>query len=350
MMPDIVKIILSSVVTFIVGILATPFWTKFLYTHEFWKKKSVRFTMDGQAATLSQTIHNDEERKTPRMGGVVVWGSTIIVGILFLFLAYLFPGRDVESLSFISRNQTWLPIFTLIILSLVGLFDDYLVCKDLGGYHGGGLSLLKRILLVVAIAAIGAWWFYVKLGVYSITIPFDGELYLGALVIPLFIFSMLVIYSGGIIDGVDGLAGGIFAIMYASYGAIAFFNNQIDLAAFSMAVSGGLLAFLWYNIPPARFFLSETGTMGLTGTLVVIAFLTKAVVVLPIIALPLIVTALSSIIQIFSKRIFGKKVFKVAPLHNHFQAIGWPSYKVTMRYWVISLIVALLGVIISLAG
>jgi phospho-N-acetylmuramoyl-pentapeptide-transferase len=224
-----------------------------------------------------------------------------------------------------------------------------MVCKDKGTAHGGGLSPAARVALVGIVGLIGGWWFYAKLGFTSIYIPGSANVDFGIVFIPIFIIFMIGLYSGGIIDGVDGLAGGVLGIMYAAYTIITFYHNQVDLAAFCMAISGGLLAFLWFNIPPARFFLSETGTMGLTTTLVVIAFLTNAVFVLPIIALPLIVTTLSSLIQIASKRYRnGKRVFIVAPLHNHFQAAGWPSAKVTMRYWIISLVCAITGVIIIL--
>jgi phospho-N-acetylmuramoyl-pentapeptide-transferase len=351
MIPDVVKTILPAVTTFIVGILITPIISNFLYKKEMWKKRSVSLSIDGQPATISQSIHNDEVKKTPRMGGIVVWGSVLIAIILICLLGFLFENTLLSKLTFLSRNQTWLPFVTLICLSIFGLVDDYLVCKDKGDYKGGGLSLITRLLGVFLVACAGAWWFYSKLGYASIIIPFFGELQLGLLFIPLFIITMLAIYSGGIIDGVDGLAGGVFAILFTAYGAIAFYNSQFDLAAFSMAIVGGLLAFLWFNIPPARFFLSETGTMGLTATLVVIAFLTKAVAVLPLIALPLIITTLSTIIQIVSKKYRnGKKVFLVAPLHNHFQAIGWPAYKVTMRYWIVTSICAISGVIITLIG
>ncbi len=351
MFPNIVKILVASLSTFVVGILATPFLTKFLYAHELWKKTSVQKSLDGGAATLTSALHNDEVRKTPRMGGIVVWGSVLIVALGFMIMSFFVPSATLLKISFLSRNQTWLPLFTLIAASLVGLIDDYLVCRDRGGHVGGGLSLTKRLILVLIIAAIGAYWFYVKLGVSSIIVPFAGEISLGVLFIPIFIIVMIGMYSGGIIDGVDGLAGGLFSIMFTSYGIIAYYHTQFDLAAFAFAVAGGLLAFLWFNIPPARFFLSETGTMGLTTTLVVIAFLTKAVVVLPIIALPLIVTSASSILQILSKKYrHGKKIFKIAPLHNHFQAIGWPAYKVTMRYWIIGMMLAIIGVVITLIG
>ncbi len=348
MIPDVVKTILPAILAFIVGILATPFLTDWLYANKMWKKSSVKKTTDGQEVTITNKIHNDEERKTPRMGGIIVWGSVFIVAIFLAIVSSVSDNVVLQKISFLSRNQTWLLFFTLLITSLVGAFDDYLVCNDKGSYHGGGLSLTTRIILVMLVGLAGGWWFYVKLGVMSIFIPTLGVLNLGLFFIPVFIIFMLGLYSGGIIDGVDGLAGGVFGIMYSAFAIIAFYNSQIDIAAFCMAVAGGLLAFLWFNIPPARFFLSETGTMGLTTTLVVIAFLTDSVFVLPIIALPLIVTTLSSIIQILSRKYRGKKVFLVAPLHNHFQALGWPASKVTMRYWVISLLCAITGVIIIL--
>ncbi len=348
---DVIKIFLPTAVAFFVGIALTPILTDFLYRHKMWKKTSVKRTIDGREATISSRLHNDEERKTPRMGGVVIWGSVLITVLLFFVLASLFPESIFSKLSFLSRDQTWLPLFMLIAGALFGLIDDYLVCRESGTYAGGGLSLRARLIFVFLLGAMGAWWFYVKLGMDSVHIPFVGDFYLGLLFIPLFIIIMIGIYSGGIIDGVDGLSGGVFASIFSAYAVIAFAQGQIDLAAFSSVVVGGLLAFLWFNIPPARFFNSETGTMALTVSLTVVAFLTKAVFVLPIIAFLLVVTSASSLIQITSKKFRGgKKVFLVAPLHNHFQALGWPAYKVTMRYWVLSVVLAIIGTIIALIG
>ena len=348
---DVVKILLPTAVTFFIGIVTTPILTGFLYRHKMWKKSSVKTALGGGEATVTSKLHNDEERKTPRMGGVVVWGSVLASAVLFLILGGMFPESAFEKLSFLSRNQTWLPIFTLIAGGLFGLIDDYLVCRESGTYMGGGLSLRIRLAFVLSLAALGAWWFYAKLGMDSIHIPFVGDANLGLWFIPLFIIFMIGIYSGGIIDGIDGLSGGVFASIFSAYAVIAFAQGQIDLAAFCSVVVGGLLAFLWFNIPPARFFNSETGTMALTTSLTVVAFLTKAVVVLPVIAFLLVATSASSIIQIASKKFRnGKKVFLVAPLHNHFQALGWPSSKVVMRYWVLSVVFAIMGTIITLVG
>lgn len=351
MLIDVVKILLPTALAFFVGIAITPILTSFLYRHKMWKKSSVKLTMDGKEATISSKLHNDEERKTPRMGGVIVWGSVLIIALIFSILATFFPDSIFAKLSFLSRNQTWLPLLTLIAGGIFGLIDDYLVCREAGTYAGGGLSLRIRLSFVLLLATAGAWWFYVKLGMDSVHVPFVGDAHLGLWFIPLFIIFMIGIYSGGIIDGIDGLSGGVFASIFTAYAVIAFAQGQIDLAAFSSVVVGGLLAFLWFNIPPARFFNSETGTMALTTALTVVAFLTKTVLVLPIIAFLLIATSASSVIQILSKRYRnGKKVFLVAPLHNHFQAMGWPPYKVVMRYWIISVVLALLGTIIALVG
>lgn len=350
MIIDVVKIFLPTAVAFFIGIAMTPILTGFLYRHKMWKKSSVKLTVDGREATITGKLHNDTERKLPRMGGIVVWGSVLITIFLFSTISTLFPEGIFAKLSFLSRNQTWLPLFTLVAGALFGLIDDYLVCREAGTYAGGGLSLRVRLAFIFILATGGAWWFYAKLGMDSVHIPFVGDMHLGLLFVPLFIIFMIGIYSGGIIDGIDGLSGGVFAAIFSAYAIISFAQGQIDLAAFCSVLVGGLLAFLWFNIPPARFMNAETGTMALTTALTVVAFLTKAVLVLPIIAFLLVATSASSLIQILSKRYRGKKVFLVAPLHNHFQAMGWPPYKVVMRYWVMAVVLAVIGTIIALVG
>jgi phospho-N-acetylmuramoyl-pentapeptide-transferase len=324
--------------------------SNFLYRHKLWKKKSVAVATDGGVATISQRLHNDEERKTPRMGGIVVWLSALIT-ILVFWLGAVIDGPLFEKLNFFSRNQTWLPVFTLIVGALIGLIDDYMSVTEQYDQKAGGLSSKKRLLAVFVISLIGAWWFYSKLAMTDIIIPFWGVWDAGVLFIIFFVLVTLGTYSGGVIDGLDGLSGGVFSIIFGSYGVIAFLQHQIDLAAFCFVLVGALLAFLWFNIPPARFYLSETGIMALTITLVVVAFLTKQVLILPIIAFPLVVSSASSIIQLLSKRFrHGQKVFLVAPLHHHFQALGWPATKVVMRYWVAGIICASVGIIIALIG
>jgi phospho-N-acetylmuramoyl-pentapeptide-transferase len=162
---------------------------------------------------------------------------------------------------------------------------------------------------------------------------------------------MLGTFSGSVIDGLDGLSGGVLASCFTAFAAIAFLGSQYDISALSGAIAGGILAFLWFNIPPARFYMGETGMVSLTVVLAVIAFLTNAVLLLPIIALPLVATSLSVIIQTRVYKYFGhRRVFRVAPLHHHFQALGWPREKVVMRYWIVSVICAITGVILFIVS
>jgi phospho-N-acetylmuramoyl-pentapeptide-transferase len=348
---DILRIFVPATIAFLFGIGITPLVTYFLYKYKMWKPKGGKVALDGTPASVFNSLHEKKEVGTPRFGGVIVWLSVVLTAVLLQVLWLLYP-EAFEQLAFISRDQTWVPLATLLTGALVGLLDDFYEVRG-----KPGIPLRYRLIVVAIISALSAWWFYDKLGVSSVSMPFGiagGLLNLGLLFIPFFVLVALFIYAGGVIDGLDGLAGGLFATMFGAYAGVALFQDQLDLAALCAAIAGGLLAFLWFNIPPARFYLSETGTMGLTLTLVVVAFLTdglgggKGVLALPIIALPLVVTVLSNIAQILSKKIFGKKLLRVAPLHHHFEALGWPSYKVVMRYWIVGVVSAIIGMTIAL--
>lgn len=349
---EIVKVLTPATLAFILGILITPAITNILYSKKMWKKRAGKVALDGSSAELFNELHKEKEVGTPRFGGLVVWGGVLMTSAILFLLSRLTDISLFDSLSFVSRGQTWIPLAALILGATVGFIDDLFEVQG----ERGGLSLSKRLVAVALTSAFCAYWFYVKLEVSSIMIPFYGPLELGIFFVPFFIFVALSVYAGGVIDGIDGLAGGVFASIFAAYAGIAFFQSQIDLAALCATIVGALLAFLWFNIPPARFYLSEIGTMGLTLALTVVAFLTDTlgegfgVSVLPIVAFLLVVTVLSNLLQIFWKKIFKRKLFRVAPLHHHFEALGWPSYKVTMRYWVVSIIVALLGLCIALVG
>lgn len=354
MTSDFIKVFLPSTLAFIVGIILAPFLTHYLYKYKMWKKRGGKMTLDGKDAVVFNELHKQKEVSAPRMGGVIIWVSSFLVIVGIWFLSRIYPIDLLKKLDFLSRSQTWIPLATLIFGGLFGLIDDYLEIKR-SEKMVGGLSLTIRLLIVGIIGLLCALWFYFKLDIHSVGLPFGFNIELGLLFIPFFVLVVILLYSGGVIDGIDGLAGGIFASIFAAYAGIAYFQNQINLAAFSALVVGGILAFLWFNIPPARFYMSETGTMGLTVTLAVIAFMTDSlgggygVIVLPIIAMPLIITTFSNILQISSKKLrHGKKLFKIAPLHHHFEAIGWPSYKVTMRYWIIGVIFAIVGMILGI--
>ena len=326
------RLFVPATVAFLIGIALAPFLAHYLYSRRLWKEKAGKVSLDGKPAEEFNRLHAKRDTGTPRMGGILVWGSVLLTAGLLMLLGFLFPN-PFGPISFISRAQTWLPLMALMIGALVGLLDDIFEVK-----RGGGLRLRVRLLAVAGASFACAWWFYFKLGIFFI---------------PFFMLVALFLYAGGVIDGIDGLAGGIFATAFAAYAAIGLFYAQYDLAAMSAALAGGLLAFLWFNVPPARFYLSETGTMGLTLSLTVIAFLSdvsvggKGISVLPVIALPMVATVLSNILQIFGKKVLGRKILRIAPLHHHFEAIGWPPYKVTMRYWIVGVISAIVGISIA---
>ncbi|MFW5853072.1 MAG: hypothetical protein ACOCU8_00335 [Patescibacteria group bacterium] len=347
---DIFKVFVPTLTAFVVGISLTPVLTHYLYKHKLWKKKAGKISPDGQATPVFDRLHKDKEVGTPRMGGVVIWSSVLITITFFWLISILIPESDFWiKLNFLSRNQTWLPLFTLIVASLLGLADDWLQVSSTNKTNEG-LPFNYRLLVVGFLGLVGGWWFFAKLGMTEISLPFfENNLYLGWLIIPLFIIIMLALFSSGVIDGLDGLSGGIMSIIFFTYAALAFFQTQVNLATFCAVVGGAILAFLWFNIPPARFYMSETGILGLTTALTVVVFLTDSVLLLPIIALPLVVTSGSVVIQMLSKKMrHGKKIFKIAPLHHHFEAIGWPAYKVVMRYWLIGIIAAIIGLILAL--
>ncbi len=353
MLPDqplnIIKIFSLGTLGFLAAFLATPFLTHFLYKYRLWRKEVRTRAIDGTQLQVFQKFHADGETHVPRFGGLLIWVPTLLLAILF----YFFSKTNIfifQKLNFFSRSQTWLPLFALVSASLLGLLDDILQVTGRGKYIGGGLSLRWRLLVVALIGFIGGWWLYTRLGWSSIHIPGDGDFAMGPLYIPFFVVVMLATYSGGVIDGLDGLAGGAFGIIFGAFSVIALLNNQIDLATFNAVISGTILAFLWFNIPPARFYIGETGILGLTSTLTVVAFLTNSVLVLPIIGFLLVIESASVILQLLSKRFWKKKIFLASPIHHHFEAKGWPHYKVTMRFWVIGMVAATLGIIIRMLG
>ena len=345
----IIKLLLPAVLTFCIGVLLTPIVTHYLYKHKAWKKQGGKVAIGGAVASEFNRLKGDGETKTPRMGGIVIWGSVFIsIGILYL-LTLASSNTFFTDVFFLSRSQTWIPFATLLIGALFGFLNDFYDIQ----HSGTGVRLSVRLTLISLLASFIGAWFYFKLGVDSIGLPLAESLYLGILIIPFFVLLTNALYASGVIDGIDGLSGGVFATIFTAYGGVAFIQTQYDLAAFCLMVTGGILAFLWFNIPPARFWMTETGSMALTLTLAVVVLMTDDLVdghgiaLLPIIGFLLVATVLSNIIQITYRKCTGKKFFRIAPLHHHFEAIGWPSHKVTMRYWVISLICAVLGVVIA---
>jgi phospho-N-acetylmuramoyl-pentapeptide-transferase len=353
---NVIKIlVLAALASGLAGIF-TPFLIKFLYKIKFWKKEARNKTITGEEAGVFYSLHKERELTVPRGGGLLVWTTLSILIFFFFLLSQFVDIWWLKKLNFLSRHETWLPLATIIAASIVGLLDDILVVFGRGKYVGGGLTFKRRLLIVSLIGLVAGFWFYYKLGWDSIHIPLlfnfpEGiDLTIGFWIIPLFILTMLGCWAGGVIDGLDGLAGGVFASIFGAFSIIAFSQGKTDLATFCAVICGTLFAFLWWNIPPARFYMGETGILGLTTTLAVVTFLTDSVVVLPIIAGLLVVEVGTMILQLLSKKFRKKKIWLCTPIHHHFEAKGWPPYQVTMRFWIISIVLAILGVAIRLLG
>ena len=340
---NVVKIFLVGTLAFFVNLVITHFWTGVLYKY-FKPGKSIereKNTFWGETPVFNQ-LHKKKEG-TPTMGGLPIWITVSILTILFWLLSDTF-NNIWSSLNFLSRGQTLLPLGFLVLAGLVGMADDIL-----GIFKRGGFTLHKRLFFYLALSLVGAWWFYFKLGFNSVNIPFLGDFFIGWLYIPFFIFTIVATaFSMNETDGLDGLSGGVFLTIFGALAVIAFDQGRIDLVVFLTAIMGALVGFLWFNIYPARFFMGDTGVMSLGFTLGVVALLTDTALLLPLIAIVPLIESVSVIIQTVSKKLRHKKIFPSTPIHHTFEAMGWPESQITMRFWMINAIGAIIGLIIFL--
>lgn len=338
----IIKIFFITVLSFIFAIVLTPLLTHFLYKYKLGK----RIRSETSAPIMSK-LHQAKSG-TPTMGGILIWFTVLTLALVINTLWHLSNWPALHDLNFLTRSETLLPLGALVFSALIGLFDDFLNIKGLGT-AGGGLNIKHRLIAYTLIAIAGAYWFFYKLEWDIIHIPFWGNFSIGIWYIPIFIFVIVATaFSVNETDGLDGLAGGGLLAAFTAFGVIAFVQGKYDLAAFCGSIVGALLAFLWFNINPARFFMGDTGAMSLGVTLGIVAMLTNSILLLPIIGFLFVLETLSVILQVSSKKFFGRKIFLSTPIHHHFEAIGWPEPKIVMRFWIISAVMAVIGLIIFL--
>jgi len=331
----------SLISAFFLTILIAPHFIKLLYKFKCYKQIR-EVTATGEQAVIYQSLHG-KKKGVPTMGGILVWGTTLVI----ILLSGLSSSIGLTENSLINRNETWLPIATLIATALLGAVDDYFNIKGMG--KGKGLNIKPKFLWLTLFAAAGAWWFHYKLDYNQIHIPLIGNLAIGFWYIPLFILVITATANAvNITDGLDGLAGGLLIIAFSAFSVIAFTMGLFILAAFCMVIVGALLGFVWFNIFPAHFIMGDTGAISLGATLGVIAMMTDSVVVLPIIGFLFVVETISVIIQITSKKFLKRKVFLIAPLHHHFEKKGWSEPNIVMRFWIIGAFTAGLGLILGL--
>ncbi len=340
---SLVKMGYLATLAFVVALVWTPILTHFLYKYKLGKQ-----IRDSAAAPIFAAMHA-KKSGTPTMGGVLVWVTLLVLIGFFHYGNLFFGGKFFAIMDFLSRGETLLPLGALVASAVVGLVDDYWNVRRMGP-NGGGLHMRHRLLLYTVIALVGALWFYLKLGFDVVHVPFVGDFSLGWWYVPFFVLVLVATsFSVNETDGLDGLAGGTLLTAFSGYAAIAFLQGRFDLATFCAVICGGLFAFLWFNIPPARFFMGDTGAMALGVTLGVVAMLTNTPFLLPIIGLVFVVESMSVIIQIISKKLRGgKKVFLSSPIHHHLEAIGWPESKIVMRAWVISGLATIVAVVLAI--
>ena len=349
----IAKLLLLGVMSFGLAMLITPVLAHYLYKYKIGiriKDKSV----DGEELSYVSKLHS-HKAGTPTMGGILVWGTVVILAFsmhwVAPWLSYHLKSVWVGRLDFLSRSQTWLPMFALVATALLGLADDIMSVRNVGKNKGGGMRFVWRFIWIIMIGFLGAWWFYYKLGWSDIHIPGIGGFEIGLFYFPLFISVILfTAFSSNETDGLDGLNAGILAQGFVAFSMIAFFQHRMDLAAFCAVIAGALVAFLWFNFYPARFFMGDTGAVSLGATLGVVALLTNSVIALPFIVIIYVFEAFSVVIQLGAKKFLKKKVFLSAPIHHHFEAKGWPETKVTVRFWIINMAFAVVGILIGILG
>ena len=329
------QIFILGFLSFLTSMLLTPLYTTAAYMGRWWKKPRT-MAVTGEVAKVYRKLHAAKhERNIPTMAGMIFVVAVALVTI---------TGN-------LSRSETWLPLAAMAGAGLIGLFDDIVNIKSLGRGIAGLRVKIKSLLLLI-VATIGGWWFFAKLGVNSIDVPFWGSIHIGWLIVPLFVLVVFATANAvNITDGLDGLAGGLAVIAFSAYAAIAFIEQKYGIAGFCMTVAGALLSYTWFNIYPARFFMGDVGSFALGTALGVVAMLTDTVLILPIIGAVFVLETGSVLIQVASKKLrAGKKIFKVSPLHHHFEASGWPETKVTMRFWIIGQVAAFAGLIVFALG
>ncbi|MBU0458530.1 phospho-N-acetylmuramoyl-pentapeptide-transferase [Patescibacteria group bacterium] len=328
---------------FVAGLTLTTPFLLFLKRNRLGKQLRVE-TIDGRTPSVFRKYHQDKWG-TPTMGGILIWTSILLTVFFSRILSFF--GAVEHSL--LQRGQVYLPLFTLLTLGALGAVDDYI---NILGSGKRGLSWLPKLLFLIIIGLCGLYWFYFKLGYNQIHVPFYGSYEVGLWYVPIFLFILIGTANAvNVTDGLDGLAGGLLVIAFGSFAVLSFLAELYVLAAFCGVCVGAVAAFLWHNVPPALFFMGDTGSLALGGTLGVIALMTDNVLILPFVGFIFVIEMLSVIIQLTSKKFRGgKKVFKAAPIHHHFEALDWGESKVTMRLWIVGMFMAFLGIIIGIVG
>ncbi len=288
----------------------------------------------GKAISVDGPATHNVKAGTPTMGGILIFGTVLIVTLAF---------NLIHGLSIL------LPFTVIAVAGIIGFMDDL---GSLHGHRQSGVTWRAKV-GVLSLLSIGAGVvLYRWLGIEHVHVPWLGSVWVGIWIIPLALPVILGTTTAvAITDGLDGLLGSTAALAFAAYGIIAAYQQQTFLAAFCFTVVGAVMGFLWYNAHPARVFMGDTGALALGAALAVVAMMTEQWVVLPIVGVVFVANAASDVIQIgYFKLTHGKRFFRMAPLHNHFELLGWPETRVVTRFWLIGAAGAMLGIAAALKG
>lgn len=288
----------------------------------------------GKAISADQPASHQVKAGTPTFGGFIIWVPTFLV--------------TAVAVDWWKHQSILLPLAMIGITGAAGFVDDL---GTLQHRRQTGLSWRFKIAFLTVLSVGAAIVLYDHIEVESINIPWSGSYELGLFYIPIAIVVIVATTTSvAITDGLDALAGGTTLIAFIAYGAIAFIQGQEYVATFAFIIAGANLGFLWYNAHPARVIMGDTGALALGSSLAVVALMTGQWLLLPVIGIVFVANALSNVIQIaYFKLSGGKRVFKRAPLHHHFEEIGWAETQIVTRAWIIGFAAAILGVALALA-
>lgn len=332
---NLIRMLALGFLGFSLSMLITPIYTTIAYRYRWWKRARTDAWSGGKATVYAKLHAEKHKRNIPTMAGLIFVTAIALTTLL----------------ANLSRGETWLPLAGMAAAGVIGLTDDIMNITSVGKGIAGMSARMKFLLYSLVLIA-GGWWFFAKLGVNSMYLPWVGQWHVGIFIIAIFwLVVIATAISVNFSDGLDGLAGGLLTSSFAAYAVIAVVEQKFALAGFCLTVVGCLLSYTWFNIYPARFFMGDVGSFALGTALGIIALQTDTVYVLPILAAVYVVETGSVIINRLSRKLRNdKKVFLSSPIHHHFEAIGWPETKVTMRFWILGQLASVIGLIIFLLG
>ncbi len=307
--------------------------------------RMLRYFKIGESIRVDGPERHFSKLGTPTMGGLMIIAPVTLITVLLNAASLV--GSEVLGAS------VFLPLGVMLGFAVIGAIDDWAGLR--GQKEEKGLSARTKFAMQWGIAFVAAFGLYHVLNAPHLFLPgFDIEFKIGIWYIPLAAFVIVAMSNAvNLTDGLDGLSGLIAATAFATYGGIALLQGQVFLARFCFTLVGALFGFLWFNVHPAELFMGDTGSLALGAALGVVALMTGQWIVLPIIAIIPVSVTLSSMLQVgyfkLTKRMYGegRRLFKMAPLHHHFELSGWSETQIVQRFWLVSLLAAMIGVALA---